>query len=425
MNANAETEDDDRPAPSRKWTRPRSVLAVMFGIIAVIGLLTSVVAIWAHSVLFNSEKVAGAVESALEEPEVTIAFAGYLTDQVFAVADVEAAVEQVLPDQLDRLGPVIAGGARTIVQNRLETVLANETTQAVIVAVVERSHQALMRLLEGDGLVDGITVVDGEVTVNVLPLVSRGLQAVQNIGLLDGVVIPELTAEGDPAAQAAELEQAFGRDLPDGFGQLVVYSSESLADGQESLARAQQAVVTVKRGIVLVVAITVLAFAASILLAVRRRRAILALLLASVAAMVIARTIVRKIVEDAQTLVVEPGARAAIKATVFTLTEGLRTAVTLTVVVGLVLAIVAYLGGSSSAARSIRGATGSARGSLRGTVDAHRDATAIIAFGGAVGVIAVAGFGVAQLVVALVLVVLGAWALWAPGRIETAAPPAT
>ena len=90
-----------------------------------------------------------------------------------------------------------------------------------------------------------------------------------------------------------------------------------------------------KRAIVLIVAITVLAFAASILLAVRRRRAILALLLASSAAMVIARTIVRKIVEDAQTLVVEPGARAAIKATVTTLTEGLRTAVTLTVVVGL------------------------------------------------------------------------------------------
>ena len=423
MNANAVSEHDDPPAPSRRWTKPRSVLSVMFGIVAVIGLLTSVVAVWAHSVLFNSDKVAGAVESALEEPEVTIAFATYLTDQVFAVADVEAAVEQVLPDQLDRLGPVIAGGARTIVQNRLEGVLANDTTRALIVAVVERSHEALMRLLEGDGLVDGITVVDGEVTVNVLPLVTRGLQAVQNIGLLDGVVIPELSADGDPAEQAAELEQAFARDLPDGFGQLVVYSSESLADGQEAVARAQQAVVTVKRAIVLIVAITVLAFAASILLAVRRRRAILALLLASSAAMIIARTIVRKIVEDAQTLVVEPGARAAIKATVTTLTEGLRTAVTLTVVVGLILAVVAYLGGSSSSARSIRGATGSARGSLRAAVDSHRDATAIIAFGGAVAVIAVAGFGVAQLVVALVLVVLGAWALWAPGRTE-AAPPA-
>jgi hypothetical protein len=109
---------------------------------------------------------------------------------------------------------------------------------------------------------------------------------------------------------------------------------------------------------------------------------------------------------------------------VLALTEGLRTAVTLTVVVGLILAIVAYLGGSSSVARSVRGATGSARGSLRATVDSHRDATAIIAFGGAVGVIAVAGFGVAQLIVALVLVVLGAWALWAPGRVETT-PPAT
>lgn len=106
----------------------------------------------------------------------------------------------------------------------------------------------------------------------------------------------------------------------------------------------------------------------------------------------------------------------------FTLTEGLRTAVTLTVAVGIILAIVTYFTGSSSTARSVRGATGSAGGSLRAAVDSHRDATAIIAFGGAVGVIAVAGFGVAQLVVALILVVIGAWALWAPGRIETTPP---
>ena len=69
-----------------------------------------------------------------------------------------------------------------------------------------------------------------------------------------------------------------------------------------------------------------------------------------------------------------------------TLTEGLRTAVTLTVVVGLILAVVAYLGGSSSSARSIRGATGSGTvGHSAAAVDSHRDATAIIAFGGAVG----------------------------------------
>ena len=52
-----------------------------------------------------------------------------------------------------------------------------------------------------------------------------------------------------PTAQIAELEQATGRDLPDDFGQLVVYQSDQLADRQASLESAQQAVALAKRAV--------------------------------------------------------------------------------------------------------------------------------------------------------------------------------
>ena len=51
-----------------------------------------------------------------------------------------------------------------------------------------------------DGLLDGITVEDGAVTVNLLPLISRGLTFVQGLGLLDQLDVPELTRDGDPSS---------------------------------------------------------------------------------------------------------------------------------------------------------------------------------------------------------------------------------
>ena len=52
---------------------------------------------------------------------------------------------------------------------------------------------------QGDGLVDGITVVDGAVTVNMLPLDrSRPRARLQGLGLFSDVECPTLTADGDP-----------------------------------------------------------------------------------------------------------------------------------------------------------------------------------------------------------------------------------
>ena len=50
--------------------------------------------------------------------------------------------------------------------------------------LIDRAYDRAMELLRGDGLVDGINVVDGQVTLNTLPLIGRGLEAIQSVGLL-------------------------------------------------------------------------------------------------------------------------------------------------------------------------------------------------------------------------------------------------
>ena len=301
----------------------RSALAAVCGVLAVVCLTGALIGIWARATVFDSDKVGEIVSVALADPEVEAGLAAWVTDQVFTAVDVESAVSTVLPANLDRLAPTLTAGAETVVDRGLTRVFANPEVQSALTQAVERAHSALMQLLSGDGLIDGITVEDGAVTVNLLPLVSRGLTLVQGLGLLDQLEVPELTRAGDPSEQIAQLESATGRDLPDDFGQLVVFESDKLAEAQASVENAQRAVALVKRATWLLAALAVVFLVATVILARNRWRAGLLLGLGSIVAMVLARAVVHRVVDDAPDLVPGAAGRAAIADILREATRGL------------------------------------------------------------------------------------------------------
>ncbi len=301
--------EDVSPKTGGGW---RSVAAAICGVLAVVALTLALIGIWARATVFDSDKVGEIVSSALTDPEVQAGLATWVTDQAFTAVDVESGVSNVLPDRLDRLAPTITAGAHTVVDQGLTRALANPDVQQILIQAIERAHSALMQLLSGDGLVDGITVEDGAVTVNMLPLVSRALTFVQGLGLLDQLEVPELTRAGDPSAQIAELESATGRDLPDDFGQLTVFESDRLAEAQASVQNAQRAVALLKRATWVLAILAVVFLVATVLLARNRLRAGLWLALGCVVGMVLSRTVVHRVVDDAPSLVPGAAGRAAI-----------------------------------------------------------------------------------------------------------------
>ena len=265
-----------------------------------------------------------------------------MTQEVFAAVDVETLLDDVLPSSLDRLAPVMTGGLQAAVDRGLTEAFENPEVQDLVINLVRRAHSAAMRLLQGDGLVDGITVVDGAVTLNLLPLLDRGLTRLQSFGLLSDVDLPDLTAEGDPQQQIAELESALGRDLPDDFGQLVVYESDRLSDAQASVESAQRALVLAKRALWVLLIATAALIALTIIIARNRWRAAMLLGLGTVAAIVIARTGVRRVRDDAPELVDRPGGKAALAAMLDGAASGLLRTFGLVLLAGAVVALIAF-----------------------------------------------------------------------------------
>ena len=284
---------------------------MLFGIIGVIGVLASVVGVWAHRTVFDSETVADAVDQALLNPEVNEALATFLTDQLVDAVPLEDLIADRVPDELEPFTPVLVGGVRNVVHEGMTRVLEDGRAREALVAAGRARPRGGDARARGRWPPRWRSRVEGEdIKVNLLPLLSRGLERLQDRGILTSVDLPELTADGDPEEQIAELEEAIDRDLPDDFGQLVVYSSENVAKSKAAVARAQDAFALFRRSIIALVVLTVVSLGVSAALATNRRRAAIALLLSVVAALVVGRVLVRTVVEEAP----EPGAPSPVAA---------------------------------------------------------------------------------------------------------------
>jgi hypothetical protein len=386
------------PAPTPSDPKNRSVLrtifALIFGVIAIVSLFVSTLAVWGQATLYDSDRVADVAAEALAAPGATEAIAVYLTDQLVEAVDLEDRLDNLLPDQLEVLTPVITGGARTFVQTRLDNVLQTPEVQKVLVEVVRRAHERFIDILESDGISGGFSIKDDTVSFNLLPLITLGLEKIQEVGILEKLEVPQFTADGDPTEQIAQLEARLDRDLPDDFGQLVVFKGDAVASASKTLQTAQDVMVLAKRGTTAVVILTVVALGLSILLAHRRRRVAVALGLAAAAIMLIARQVLDRVVAETPNLVTNPGARSALGTAVQNLTGSLVDVITFLLVIGLVAAAIVYLTGEGRVASKLR--------------ELPREAKGGAGLVAAVLVIAVFGFTVLPIIVAILLATYGA-----------------
>lgn len=384
----------------------RSVVSIIVGLLAVVLLLASVLTVWAQAVAFNSDRFADGFRRALEQPEVIDSMSQVIADELMVALDADAFIGEVLPSQLDFLQPILSNGARSLTARAADAVLSDPRTQDVLVTIAREGHAGVMRILSGDTSIPGVSIENDTVSVNLLPLFVLALEAVQDLGFFTDVAVPQLSAGGDPTQDITAVESALGRDLPDDFGQLVVYRGEAVSEAGTLIERAQEIFRLVKIGAWLIYIATVIAFAASLILARRRVRAGILLGLGAAAALFVARAIVLQAIDELPKVVTNPGAIVAVGTTAEDLAGGLITAMTLLAVAGLVMAVVLVVV-QRARTRPIAGTTGVVALARR-----FNGSVAVAAFALAVLGIVLAGVGVLVLVIALALTVFGLYMLF-------------
>jgi hypothetical protein len=275
-------------AKPQKRRRLRRVLTPILVALSIIVFTVTVPAAWGARTVLNTDRYVATVAPLADDPAVQASIATKLTDQVFLALNVEGTLSDALATLGER-ATVLAGPLTTavkgFVRDQVEKVVASDAFKTFWVEANRFVHTQVLAILRGD--TGNITIVQGKVLLNLLPLVNLALASIQTVASdLVGrdVTLPQITEGEVPSASIAKLEQALGVDLPVEYGQIVVYDSEDLA-------ALQQLLYAFERLLLLLLLLIPILVAASLWVSTRRRRTLIQLTVGGAFGLVIIRRI--------------------------------------------------------------------------------------------------------------------------------------
>ena len=337
MNATTEPEAGAPPHAGGRRSRTRAVLAAICLILACLTILVATVAVWAHQVAFKTDRFTALVSDTLDEPEVLEPLSAAITIQVVDALDVQARLENRLPDTLDPLaGPMTLALADGL-ERRVLVLLGEPRMQQALTRTVAFSHDRVMNLLRGES--DAVTVVDGYVVVEMLPVAGVVLEQLQAAGVIPPEVqLPDLSTPMEPGPVAQTLGQRLGVTLPEDFGTIQLMPADRLLRAQAAV-RAFDIVV-----VVLIVLALVLAGLA-VWLAGDRRRMVVYLALGTIVAFLLARLTTNSVTDAVIDGIADEGLAGAIRSVVAAAVGDLRSWTLIIMVLTAILGVAAYLAG--------------------------------------------------------------------------------
>ena len=271
-----------------KRRRVRRVLTPILVVLSIITVTVTVPAAWGARTVLNTDRYVATVAPLADDPAVQASIATKLTDQVFSALDVQGTISDALASLGER-ATVLAGplttAVRGFVQDQVEKVVASDAFKTFWVEANRFVHTQVLAILRGD--TENISIVDGKVLLNLLPMVNLALASIQTVASdLVGrdVTLPQISESEPPSEAITKIEQALGLDLPDTYGQIVVYDSQDLA-------ALQQALYVFERILLLLLVLIPILVAASLLVSTRRRRTLIQLTTGAAVGLVLVRRI--------------------------------------------------------------------------------------------------------------------------------------
>lgn len=294
------------------------VLIAVTTLLAVVAML----AVWANRLLFNPDNWENTSTQLLQNSDIRSATANYLVDQLYANVNVPALISSGLPPRLEPLAGPAAGALQNLVVQGVELALSRPRVQSLWATANRAADEAFIAIVKGG---------KGAVHVN------------------GGAVTLDLASVVDTVAARLGLPSGLGAKLPASIANLTVFKSNQL----KLVQNGGNAV----RSLALWLTILVpLLYALAIWLAVaHRRRTLMTVGFAIAFAGVIgvaARSILQSQITDS--LVSDASIRPAVRAVVGIGTSLLGEIAGAFILVGLVLAVAAWLGGPARPATWVR-----------------------------------------------------------------------
>lgn len=379
----AENEALRRQLSSEKRVRVRRTRTVGSWVTAVIAILITSLAlltIWTFRTLNNPDLFVERVGSVIEEPEVAAAVGEVAAEVLVTELDLQQRLSEALPEPLALAAAPITNAAQGYLAEGATRLVETEGFQAAWDDALRAGHKLTIGVLSGTDT----TVVDntdGVIVLNLTPvineLVAEGADFLSEL-LGRDIGAPTVSSDDIDAAVDA-LASELNVDLPDDFGQIVLFQSDDLAASQRAYQAAETAAWLAPLAALLLIAL-------ALVVAVDRLRVFLAILVGTALTMMLVAIATQPLQTSIVNAAAASGLDGAVQAGFESVLSSLRTGILVVVFIGFVAAVVMFFTGRSRAAARSR----EVAGRVPSLAVAHR------------GLFLAAGFGVALLVIVLI-----------------------
>ena len=365
------TEATDVDGGLTRAARVRRAIAFTLVILTAVAVLAASMATWAKRTVLDTDRFTKVAETLVADERVTAAIVDAVAPPILSLIEDVIPEREELPTSLAPLRPLLVRSLEGVVRTQLGDVLRSERGQAFLVGAIRRAHATTMKLLDGRGLFDNaLEVQDGEIRLDLLPVVQRGLVALQTKGIIPSAIdLPE-AGSGDGIAL---LEAAFDKNLPDDFGTVVLYQGAAVANAQESFGQVQSALALFKKGVVALWVAAVLLMVGALAVSIRRPRTLFQVGVAIATSMVVFQVLVFRAAEVLPEVATSPDAREVAAALVEAATIGLKRFAAVLILAGVVVAVVGYLANRSSVGVPSAGSEGVEPAGVTGWIRTHPD----------------------------------------------------
>ncbi|MGZ6313002.1 MAG: hypothetical protein ACXWO7_06055, partial [Candidatus Limnocylindrales bacterium] len=273
------------PAPARqRGGRLRALAVGLLAILTCLTLVLSTVTLWTHQVALNTDRYVTLVGDISSQPEVIDAVSARVATQVVTALGVQSLLEQNLPPRVSFVAAPLTAALADRLSQGLARVMASPQFQTVWLEANRFAHAKAVALLRGDTSV--VTIENGVVTLNLLPLVGAALQQLQTMGLIPAsITLPDLSSGQLPPEFVQQLQSVLNVTIPPDLGQIPLFRAEKLASLQTAVKVFDWIVIGL-------IALTIALFALTVYLARNRLRMVLLVALGAIVAFALARMII-------------------------------------------------------------------------------------------------------------------------------------
>ena len=334
------------PAAPIKKHRARRIIAAILAVLAALTTTFAVTGGWLRRTTIDTNHWVDTVGPLASDPKVQAALAQWSTEELTQLVDVKGYVGDALPKRAEILVGPISSAVNGFIETEATKFFESDAFATLWVAANREAHRRVIKVLKGES--DVVTTQGGKVVIDFMPLLAVILQKVdqQANGLLSSH-IPALNENLTGDEIRAKLADALNRPIPDDFGTIAVFDDSQLS-------AIQQAVQWFQAGVYAFIVLALLFIGAAIWVAPDRRRIAIWLGLGTAVTLVTFRTIARAAIKEIVGGITIPRNRDVAVDVLHKVFSSYRTLTLALMLLGLVVALTAFLAGPGRVAVWLR-----------------------------------------------------------------------